>query len=281
MEQLFHNSKEIIDESIKTYKPYAIVMMFSGGNDSLCALRVCELLNVPITHIMHGITGTGLTETTDFARKIASQTKYVYIEPNAENKYEEYILRKGFFGIGEIAHSYAYHILKREHFSKSLSKHIRQNKRGRNILLLNGARHQESQRRKRTKKHPIRKDGSNIWVNVIHNWTALERNIFLESYETNPVYDIIHKSGECLCGTMQHPFEETRKEITYWFPYWGEKIEKLEKAACEKGFCWKWGEDIPRWVKVAKKLQKIGMDDFTPMCSSCVLRNPIKKESMF
>lgn len=277
MNQLIDQSQEIINQALTNYKPYATILMLSGGHDSLLAYHVAKSLNVPLTHILHGITGTGIQETANFARKVAEDSGLTYLEANAGDAYERYILRKGFFGIGETAHSYAYHVLKREHFGKTISKYIRRGQRGRQILLINGARIQESTRRKQLLNQPIRQDTNNIWVNIVHYWGALERNDFLSEYPHNPVYEILHRSGECLCGTTQRPFEETRKEVSYWFPPWGQWLNDLEKEACNRGFCWKWGEDLPNYLKVQKKQQKqinqgqltMG-EEWLPMCQTCI-----------
>lgn len=272
---MLKQSQEIINQAMTDYQPYAIVLMFSGGHDSLATYHAAKVLNIPVTHFMHGVTGTGIQETTNFAREIGEQSGLKYIEANAGDSFEKYVLRKGFYGIGELAHSYAYHTLKAKHFRQELSRHIRQRKRNRAILLINGARYQESSRRQWAKYHPIRQDTntqSNIWVNLINDWSAIQRNEFLSDYkERNPVHDILHRSGECLCGTMQRPFKETRQEVAYWFPAWEKKMNALEKAACERGFCWGWGEDMPPGLKAAKARQKQvnAGQQWLPMCQSC------------
>jgi 3'-phosphoadenosine 5'-phosphosulfate sulfotransferase (PAPS reductase)/FAD synthetase len=261
---------------IVEYSPYAIVVMFSGGDDSLTAYHVARYLEIPTTHFLHGVTNTGITETTDFARQVGKQSGLRYIEANAGNAFDEYVLRKGFFGIGEIAHENAYHILKNQRFRATLSQHIRQRKRNRNILLLTGARKQESNRRKLMTMNPIRPDGSNIWVSLINDWTKLECLEFLDGQGRNPVTEILHRSGECLCGTMQSL--ETRREVSYWFPYWGKRMDSLEKEACSRGFCWKWGEDLPAVIKAQKSRDKAIRNGqlelgWLPMCHSCQLNH--------
>lgn len=47
------SSKEIVDQAIKDFKPNAIVIMFSGGNDSLAAYHVAKILKLPLTHFVH------------------------------------------------------------------------------------------------------------------------------------------------------------------------------------------------------------------------------------
>lgn len=272
MDNLLHQSQEIIDRAIKDYQPYAVVLMLSGGHDSLLAYHVARALDIPMTHITHGFTRTGVIETTDFARKVGEKSGLCYLEADAGDAYERYVFRKGFYGIGHKAHEMAYHTLKHQYFRSTLSRYIRQGQRGRNILLINGARKQESQNRKRSMIVPVRADGPNVWVNIVNDWGALDRNDFLSEYPRNPVYDILHRSAECLCGTMQS--QETRKEVSYWFPYWGKRLYDLEKESCSRGFCWKWGEDLPPAIKAEKareKQIKAGQLSFMPMCQGCTL----------
>lgn len=166
---MIESSREIVERAIAEYSPFAIVSMISGGKDSLCAYLVAKELQTPITHILHGVTGTGIPQTTDFVRQFAEDEKPTYIEANAGTSYVDYVQRKGFFGRGVQAHSYTYHLLKRMWFHRTLSQSIRQRVRGRRILLLNGARTAESANRAKNLSEPIRADGNNIWVNVCHN----------------------------------------------------------------------------------------------------------------
>lgn len=73
---------------------------------------------------MHGITNTGVKETTEFVRQLVQNYDAKYIEANAGTTYEDYVTKRGFFGVGIKAHTYAYHRLKSTPFRKALSKHI-------------------------------------------------------------------------------------------------------------------------------------------------------------
>lgn len=271
-------SREIISRAIAEYRPYATVLMFSGGDDSMTAYHVSRYLGVKVDFFLHGVTNTGIAETTDFARQVGEQSGLSYIEANAGDAYDQYVLRKGFFGIGEMAHQMAYHILKHRRFRTTLSKHIRHGITGRNILLINGARKQESKRRQKTMADPIRADGSNVWVNIINDYTKLDNLDLLTGLgvRRNPVTEILHRSGECLCGTTQSL--EARKEASYWFPYWGKRMDSLEKEACKRGFCWGWGQDLPPVVKAQKAREKqirAGQLEWLPMCQNCQIVSAI------
>lgn len=262
-------SREIIDKAVKEHQPYAIVMMLSGGDDSLTTYHLARELNIPIDLVIHGVTGTGLEATRKFVHKEVERLGDQLVEANAGDSYEKYVLRKGFFGRGETAHSYSYHILKANHFRKVVSKHIRQRKRGRKILFLNGARRKESKRREKTMKHPIKQIGNDVWVNLINEASKEDTINYLEgnSIQRNPVSIKMCKSGECMCGTTQN--EEMRAEAKCIDPSWGYWMDQLEKEVLKK-FPWKWGQDVPKSWSMEKKGQRRLFDyGYKPMCHDC------------
>jgi len=268
------SSEQIIKNAIKQFRPSAIVMMFSGGNDSLAAYTLSKKLAIPVTHFIHGITGTGIKETTKFSRQVGRQESGLhYLESNADLSYQDYVLRKGFFGRGLIAHSYAYHILKAQPFRKACSK-IRKRRRNFNILLLNGARLEESKNREKNLTKYFNRDPAaknNIWINLIHDWKKEDCSNFLSECKVkrNPVTELLCRSGECLCGTMQS--QEERKEASFWFPKWGQWIDNLEKTVCKR-FPWKWGVEITKSYLQEQKGQ-MKLDLFQPACQSCKFRS--------
>lgn len=262
------SSREIIERAITDFKPYAIVVMFSGGDDSLTLLEVCRKLGVKVDMIIHGVTGTGIKETHDFVLKTVEKEKCQYVEANAGKSFEDYVLRKGFFGVGDDAHNFTYHLLKWTHFRKAVSENIRLKKRNRNVLFVNGTRRLESERRQKTMIDPIKKvgGGSNIWVNIINEWPNEEVPKFLEgnSIDRNPVSKLICRSGECNCGSMLQPGDAI--EIGYHFPEWKKWLDQLSKAVREKGFTWGWGEPLPKGIAMEMKGQQ---NLFQPMCNGC------------
>ena len=146
IETLIEQSKEIVNKAVVDYDPYAVLVAVSGGDDSLTAYHLTKYLGIPIDGILHINTQTGIEETTIFVRNLADKENVSYFEGDAGTAYDEYILRKGFFGRGLKAHSYAYHILKKTVITKVLAT-IRQRKRNRKILIINGARITESDNR--------------------------------------------------------------------------------------------------------------------------------------
>jgi 3'-phosphoadenosine 5'-phosphosulfate sulfotransferase (PAPS reductase)/FAD synthetase len=271
------SSKEIIERAIKDYQPYATVLMLSGGDDSMAALHVAKQLGIKIDFIMHGVTGTGIQETHDFVKQVVSQEDCRYIEANAGDSYINYVFRKGFFGVGETAHSYSYHLLKWTHFRREVSLKIRHKKRGRNILFINGARRQESDRRLKTMVNPIRHVGSNIWVNIINDWPNGSPADFLNScsIERNPVSKILCTSGECGCGTMLNPGDAV--ERGYHFPKWKVWLDSVVKEVKARGFSWGWAEPMPKGIAMEKRGQ---LNMFQPMCTGCKLNFEIRESGL-
>jgi len=271
IDELLLKSKQIIDFAISEYKPKAIVMMVSGGDDSITAYNVAKQLGIKIDFVIHGNTRTGIEQTTDFTIKAVEQMNDRLLIADAGNAYEKYVLRKGFFGLGETAHTFSYHVLKSEHFSKTVSKNLRKRKRNFPILFLNGARKSESKRRERIMQKPIRFGEStpnDIWVNIINDWHKEDCLNYLEgnSINRNPVSKLLCRSGECMCGTMQN--YEARAEASHCFPEWGKWIDNLEKEVLKK-FPWRWGENISKKHLMEKAGQQNMFPDFQPMCTGC------------
>lgn len=264
-------SREIYQSALDRLEPYAIVAMVSGGDDSLTALGVAIHLNIPVDAILHVRTGTGIPETTEFVRHLGEISPQRYLEYDAGDAYVSYVMRKGFFGRGLLAHSYAYHLLKADGFRKLLSREIRQRKRGRNIFLINGARQDESENRMFTMREPIqreKKGSANWWVNIINDWSKADCRAFLNEMgiERSPVTRNLCRSGECMCGTMQS--HEERAEAAFFYPQWGAWLDDLEQRVTER-FPWQWGDDIPQWFS-QEQAGQLRLFDFQPMCRSCV-----------
>jgi 3'-phosphoadenosine 5'-phosphosulfate sulfotransferase (PAPS reductase)/FAD synthetase len=270
MDDQCQQSQDIIDRALRELRPYAVIMMLSGGDDSLTAYHVARALGVHIDAIIHVKTGTGIPDTTQFVRRVGEQAEEQYFEADATGAYEDYVLRKGFFGRGLIAHTYAYHLLKADGFRKLISQHFRQGKRGRDILLLNGARQHESENRMFTMKEPIQRENQtsrNWWVNIINDWTKLQCRAFLNErgIERNPVTRNLCRSGECMCGTMQNA--EERREAAFFYPQWGAWLDNLEREVIAR-HGWGWGIEMPQSLK-QERAGQIPFPGFQPMCVGC------------
>lgn len=259
-------SAGIIRAALDLFNPTHIVSMVSGGKDSAASDQVARELGLKIDLVMHGNTRCGIAETSDFVRSTYGAMGE-FVEADAGTAYEDYVLRKGFFGKGIGAHAFAYRVLKAQPFRKAISKAIRQGKRDVRILLLNGARKDESENRMKnlqvTRRDPAAPN--NIWVSLIYDFSQDARDAYLKSRATpiNPVAEQLCRSGECMCGTMQT--KQERAEAAALYPKWGEWLDGLEaEARARHGFGW--GEPFPK----ARPAEQA--DQFQPMCKDCIAR---------
>jgi len=262
--EAIESSVAILREAIDQFAPTHIVSMVSGGKDSASSDQIARELGVKIDFVMHGNTRCGIPETTDFVRATYGALGD-YVEADAGTAYEDYVLRKGFFGKGIGAHAFAYRVLKAQPFRKAISREIRHGKRGVRVLFINGARKDESENRQ-NHLQTFRRDPAspgNIWVNLIHDWDQETRDRYLDSRCTpiNPVAIQLCRSGECMCGTMQT--RQERMEAAAIYPDWGKRLSELE-AEAKRLHGFGWGESFP---KAADKRQA---DLFQPMCKDCV-----------
>lgn len=264
----FAMSAAILKQAIETFNPTHIVSMVSGGKDSAACDQVARDLGCRIDLVVHGNTRCGIPETTEFVRETYGALGE-YAEADAGTAYEDYVLRKGFFGKGIAAHGFSYRVLKATPFRKVMSASIRQRQRNIRILLLNGARKDESANRQAHLQvyKPDPAAPNNVWVNLIHDWTLDDRNEYLSSSSTkiNPVATQLCRSGECMCGTMQT--NEERWEAAALYPKWGAWLTELE-AQAKKAHGFGWGDQFP-------KARNCRMDDmFQPLCAGCEQTNP-------
>lgn len=264
-------SGEIINRAIKEHEPYAIVGLFSGGSDSQLLMELLKELEIKIDFVIHINTGTGLPQTLDFVRGYCNDYHAKYLEASAGLAYENYVLRKGFFGKGNDAHEYAYHTLKVNPLEKTISHNIRRRQKNKKILLLNGIRIEESENRKKNfgndEIHVYGRKPNDVWVNVIHWWTKEEKIDYLQGVPQNPVSKELGRSGECMCGTMQGALD--RIAAKNYCPAWGEWLDGLEKKVIANGFPWKWGENINKGHLMERDGQMNMFNEFQPMCVGC------------
>lgn len=270
--QLLQESAEIVNKAIIDNDPYAIVLMLSGGDDSITALLAAIMCGIKIDFIVHGVTGTGLPAVRLYVAEIAAKYGIKIIYADAGTAFEDYVMRKGFFGRGKDAHKYSYHILKDNPFGKAISKYIRKGVKGRKIILLNGIRVDESDNRADNfGDNPYRwQDSSpnNLWVNIIH-WFTKHNCLELlagEDFKRSPVAIELGRSGECNCGTMD---SEADRIAAYKFdPVFGERMMKLRKAVVQK-FGWDIGQQPNKKVIAEMKAANLLIPDFMPMCVGC------------
>ena len=251
-----------ITEAVDRWAPAAVFALFSGGHDSLASTSIAAA-HPAFTAVVHIDTGIGIAETRDFVRETCAAQAWPLIELRSEHPYESLVLDRGGFPSGPRSHASMYWYLKQ----RPLDALIRETKRrrGDHVALVTGIRTSESTRRMAAAMSvPIARDSHcRVWVNPILEWDALavSRHIDAAGLARNTVVDLLHRSGECLCGALARADEI--HELDRWYPAAGARIHELE-AECRRR-----GIRHSRWA--SRGAWGTATQLTLPMCSSCEL----------
>lgn len=260
---------QIIRDAIAEYKPKHVFALFSGGHDSLTATHVA-MRHAEVEAAVHIATGTGIPQTFEFVEQTCAAHGWplkVYRPPadyepgQPGDTYRAWVLENGFPG-GPM-HPQAYIRLK----ERAIAELVREHKvhvRDR-IMLITGARKQESERRMGYAE-AMRRVKARVWVNPLVNWSADDCGEYMqrEGLQRNLVSDLLHISGECLCGCFAKPGE--LKEIRAWFPDVAARLDQLAAQAKRAGVHYRWGVAEPIQYKQKRRgFNQLGME----LCASC------------
>lgn len=258
------HAERVLDVAIRRHRPVAVFGMFSGGHDSLCATHVASQ-HPAFTAAVHVNTGIGITETREFVRQTASAQGWPLLEYRAEDqdqRYDDIVLQHGF--PGPFGHRKMYNRLK-ERAIRQLTRDYKVGGRGR-ILLITGVRKKESTRRMGTVQ-TINREGARVWAAPLAEWSSTDKNRYMQEHTLprNPVVDLLHMSGECLCGAFAKPGELDYIEMC-GFREVVDRIRNLEARAREAGVPCRWGHRPP------KKVDPAQIDVTGPLCHGCDFR---------
>lgn len=251
----------ILIEALDTFKPKKIVLMFSGGHDSLVSTYLCaemfEMWNIDF-EIYHGDITIGIPETQDYVKSVCKEFGWklnIRTPPNSERGYEWIIEKFGFPGPNRASHQICYRWLKSRALDAFVTHECKTKPHAReNVLLCTGVRREESKIRMGY-VNEINKENSKIWANPIFHFTEKDCSEFIElkGLPKNPVKEKICISGECLCGCFAK--KEEFAEIKKAYPETAKRIEELHEMAKKNGHPWPWGVGPTNWYKKHPKNQ--------------------------
>lgn len=242
----------------------AMFALFSGGHDSLCATHVA-MTSGYATEVVHVNTGIGVEQTREFVRDTCAEHGWPLNELHPPVSYDDLVIEHGF--PGPAGHEFMYRRLK----ERALAAFARERKawRGADALVYcTGVRRQESARRGRGQQQEIERAPKLGWTwrAVILEWSKADCNAYIadNGLRRNVVSDLLHMSGECLCGAFAERGE--RDEIRRWFPSVDSRIAELEERVRDAGHhACVWGQRPPRVHR--EQMVFDGM-----LCQSCVAR---------
>lgn len=248
-------------EAVEAHKPSHVFALFSGGHDSLCSTHLAAQ-HPAFSAVVHVNTGIGVEQTREFVRTTCKDQGWPLLEYHPDAKtYEDLVREKG-MPRGPQSHNTMYYWLKQRQIRRLVADH-KQGRHGR-VVLVTGIRQRESGRRmESTISVPIRRNGAQVWVNPILDWSAADCNRYIaeRGLRRNEVSDVLHRSGECLCGALADHTEIGM--IDRFYPAAGAEIHRLEAVAAKAGLPSKWAYAAP-----SMPVEQTAFD--LELCTSCV-----------
>ena len=261
-------ARAILETAIESHSPKHIFGLFSGGHDSCTVTHfVASALGDKMDGVVHINTGIGIPQTRQYVRETCQHYGWNLLEYKAtENTkadgtpdpmvYEDICIRYGF--PGAFGHQAMYSQLKERQLRRLARDYKASPKQP--MMLISGCRREESIRRMGTVKE-IDPQGRIVWVAPFADMTAVDCGRYMDAHDITryPVKDLLHMSGECLCGAFAHKGE--LEEIELWYPEVASRIKEIEQKVRKAGFPWGWEETPPQWWSARKSAQKSGQQD--------------------
>lgn len=236
----------LVERAKAEHEPIRTFCLFSGGNDSMVTAHRCR---DHYDELVWLDTGTALPGVAEFVEEAAEWIgKPLRVMRHDFDAFRAMVLEitaptqpapLGFPGPAQ--HGRAYSRLKERLIERLLRETKEGYPRSARVLSLTGIRRAESQRR--SKREPITRKGSMVFVNPLIDWTNEQMRRYREEHDLpeSPVAALLHRSGECNCGCFAD--EGEREMIQSLWPEWfEERIGSLEREAEAKGLpCAKWG----------------------------------------
>jgi 3'-phosphoadenosine 5'-phosphosulfate sulfotransferase (PAPS reductase)/FAD synthetase len=217
--------KEIIDVAKITHSIKKFVVLFSGGKDSLTTIHMLSKMDYA-DEVLYCNTGIGLEENFDFVLDMCNKYGWkLNVEvPSPGYQYEDFVKKFGF------PKEYNHHMIMNYLKWRSMRAFLRKHK-GDGYALVSGRRLNESARRKTVIKYtmkPIWREASMIIVAPLFFMRDDEVKRYVKDNDlpSCPVYQKLHVSGDCLCGSF---FEKGDAEIiSIFYPAVAKRIRELE-----------------------------------------------------
>lgn len=236
--------------------------MLSGGNDS-ATLAHWLAWHGYVDELLFLNTGIGIPDTARFVRRFADYLGLPLEEWHAPpGTYERIVTTISGGFPGPAAHSIAYQRLKERPLGDYIAYRKHGHPRTSKVLLFSGIRRAESAKRMKIATAPVTADGGKLWVAPFLDWTMADLALWRDEHDIphNDVADLLHYSGECLCGANATDGE--LELIARFYPEVAREIFRLGSLADRLGIeRSRWGE---HWREPAAATG--------PACGECQMR---------
>jgi len=209
------------------------VALLSGGDDSLVAVH--DAMEKGLTDIVvYADTNSGLAQNIDFVRRVCRRYSWPLLIVPSPMPLERFVMRYGWPGATESGHGWAYRYFKGRVW-RWVANHIDGEPR-----FFTGARRDESGRRRVNITDEVQRETNDSgdfegwWVSHCYDksdeWVAE----YLDEHDlpTNPIKDVLHRSGDCFCMAFGHR-DEVLVDLASHFPRHYHWLMNVERRAQE------------------------------------------------
>lgn len=258
----------VIDRAVQEFGPEAVVGCISGGIDSVVVGAIARK-HPALSAFLHIDTQTGVDETREYVEARVAAWGVPLMVRRSPVDYLDLVAKYGMLGPSH--HVVYFNALKGRVF-RAVGYELAP-RTDQRVVLLSGARRQESAKRRKN-VIPVRHDQYEkrlVWASPIWDWSATECRLYLarEGVPTNPVADLLHRSGECNCPAFAK--KEELEELRLWYPEAAAKIDHAVQVAKENGVWYGWGEPVPSWFGAP---EAGGLDEYLdPTCEEEACRS--------
>lgn len=279
----------LLDEAYDTHKPTHVFTLLSGGHDSTCATTLGQEwaerrgIHVPVVFANTGtgieerhVVGTGLKDTRSHVIDLCQMREHEWslIELHPPRSYDSLVMEMGFPGPG-FHDRLAYPRLKERSF-RTLRRMAAESAY---VMFITGVREEESLRRTEHVER-IQVTPGVIWAGPIWDWTANDCGAFIaeRGLPRNQISDMLHISGECLCGAMAR--KDEMRDLEEVVPIRAQEIHDLEDRVERAGrrAC-RWGKRPPKVARDQMRAFLTPNDGSYPMaCMGCLRDADVTEE---
>lgn len=270
-------AREIVDKAIELYHPSTIIVLYSGGFDSLVAAHVLHRLGLLLPIFVYSIeTYLSADGWRDYVCGVASSFSWkhdIYDNQKGFGQYVQWVTEFGCpFSLS--GHKKAYARLKGRAIDAMLKDHKKHDHD--KVLFISGIRKAESKERDKLESPINARPGKASWVyaNPLFYWTDEQVLAYRLDHDLpeNPFYATVGGSGDCQCNWGR--FINLEKLRRYSPKLAAGNVAMLDEISRTKhGYGW---DGTPEWAKDQMALLDLPDDDegeLRPfLCSTCSRR---------